>query len=558
MIDVLINGQSGLVRDIEQIGFKSVFAKEFNELELTTDMITLVNESKSLIMQHIAIYGGEVGMPVTITDETNSYEYLIDFTERPIFSERGIDVKIRKRKGKGVFMENALGTTFESLRAQGVNFPIFSTPYVIIHDNQVGEGLTISLALFSMTQAFLEALKSTEELATQFASAVAGLSVALTLDATAKLVIQLAYNLALLKAILEMVKRLRELIFPKLRYFNACNIKNLLAVSCQQMGYTFKSTLLDSLPGLTILPVPLQKNNKSIFNFIQDDLVTSFNKGYPTSSDTTPTVGLLIQAIELTFNAKCRLVDGQVQIERRDYWSNISSISLTPALNDQDKRQDIYTLNTQDAWCRYFIQYQSDFTDLHTLNDFNEKFREIGAKNTNQLDADLNLLKGLRQIDVPFSLGSRKNELNFIENLALDLFSIIEKITGLQLTSLIENRLGALQLSQQFFEITKLLYCENNKQPSNYFSKIGATALYSVYHFIEEMNNNSFREYENAPIILNFAQYNQILQNNYITINGVSCEVLSIEYIPYKNMATINYREPDTWSLNKISTFVVN
>lgn len=558
MIDVLINGQSGLVRDIENIGFKSVFAREFNELELTTDTISLVLGSTTLIYQHIQTYGCEVGMPCTIVDETASYDYIIDLTQKPIFSERGIDVKIRKRKGKGLFMDNALGSTFESLRAQGVVYPSFTTPYVIIKDNQFEQGLTLSISIFSMVQATAQAVKDTISLSYELAGAIGSLSPALIIAAGLKLAAQLVYDFVIFKALLDLTKRFKELIFPKIRYLNACTVFELINQSCINLGYTFKSNLLSTLGGLSILPVPLQKTNKSIFNFKQDDLNSAFNKGYPTASDSVPTLGLLIQAIELTFNASMRVVDGVVQIERRDYWATIPSVNITPALNDQEKRQDVYSLNTDEAWSRYFIQYQTDFSDLNTLNELTGTYREIGAKNTNLPSADLNLLKGLKQVDIPFSLVSRKEEYSFIEKLALELFIIIDALTGLNTASIIQNRIGVAQFSQQFFENTKLLYIVNSKQPSNYLDYIGATALYNNYHSIEEITNVSFREYDGAPVIINFAQYQQLLNNNYITIDGISCEVVDMEYIPYHSKAIINYRKPDTWAIGKIVTFVVN
>lgn len=558
MINIDVNGQNANIRDIEQIGFKSTFDTLIIDLEINVDTIICVNETRQQILDWINQYGYHVGIPTTITYGTLSFDYYLDLTENPRINDREIEVKIKKRKGTDNFFDLANGTTFELQAKKGLVFNTIDVPYVIIPDNQLEIGLTLALGIYSMTQATIQAIRDTAFLVQEAIAAIAGVSVALAISAVAKAIVQLAYTTALVIALIQLTQRFKDLIFPKIRYFKGINVKELISQSCANLGFTVESSLLDSLDGLTICPTPLVKGKQSIFKFLQNDLNTAFTNGYPTSSDTVPSVGALLSALEVTFYGRTKVLDGVVRFEEWDYFQNLSQLQGQPALNIQEKRYDEYTINTSDAWKRCYIHYQTDFNDIHTLDNIEPTNAEYGTDNVNQIAPELNLIKGLRDIDIPFAHGIRKSEFSWVENLALDYFSIIDALTGLNTSALIENRLGVMQISQQFYSTTKLIYIKNNRIPSNYLDFIGAKALWDNYHSKSQIQQNGFNIVENAPLLLNFEQFEQIINNNYIMINNVSCEILSVDFVPYSSKATINYQVPNNYANGKISTFVIN
>ncbi len=565
MITLTINGQIANVRDNAALGFKSDFRTGISELELNTDTLVLVNESCQQI--HDWIYGASspgamVGIPCTATFGSISVDLMIDLTQKPVFrtlknKDKEVSVKVFKHQGLINWQKNSVAE-FEYLASQGVNFPTFQLPYVIIPKERIGTGLAISITLFSMTQAAIQAIRDTTFLIEESIAAIAG-SPALFIAAAAKATAQIIYTAALIVAIIDLTRRLSELIFPNVRYLNVCKVKDLITAHCNYYNYTFSSTLLDSLPGLAIAGVPLQKTNKSTYKFIQNDLTDSFTKGYPTASDTVPSVGQLISAIEIAFNAKTKVNDGLVQLERRDFFSTSTSNGATPFVNVQANGTNEHTLNTDDAWIRYLVTYLTDFTDDHTLDNFEPNDAEYGSKNVNQLTREYNLLSGLVTKEIPFSLGTPKIEYDFIEKLALDVFQIVDSITGLNTSSTITDRIGAMQISQQFYSTTKLVYCDiNNKLAVNQFDILRANSLYQNYHYINEIQNNSFAELAAAPLLTNEEIFNDIRGNNYIVIDGEDCEILDITYVPTTSTSLITYRKKDDWAIGKISTFAVN
>lgn len=561
MIDIVINGNSANVRNIQDIGFSTSFReKKFSELELNIDTLILVNESKQLIHDWIATYGTNVGIPTTINYLNLNFDYYIDLTENTIFRDREIEVKIKRRKGKDSFFEVSNALSFELLNSRGVTFPLRQIPYVIVKDNQVEVGITLSLSLFSISTAIANATQTLTGYVQDLIAGASGLSPAMVASATIKISLQTIYLGGLVLTAINLATQLKELIFPKIRYFAGCKIKDLISKGCENIGYTFQSTLLDSIGNLTHLPVPLTKDKESIFEKLQDQLNQSFTKGYPTASDTTPTLGSLIDVILDTFDAEIKVNNGVVQLETKAFFKSVSELAVAPFLNLQDSRQNEYTLNTDESWIRYYIHYQTDFNDIHTLDKFEPTDAEYGASNTNQLDADLNLIKGLVDVNIPFALGVRKEELNWVENLALSVFSVLDFFTGGNTQSIIENRIGVLQISQQFYSVSKLLLLDNNnRQVNNYLDLLKASSLWNNYHAENNtIATNGYKIFENAETLMNIVDFSNILANNYANIDGVECEIIDIDFIPYQSKATISYKLKDNYANGKITTFAVN
>ena len=256
-------------------------------------------EAKAIIDQHILTQGVFEGIPYQIiTDSGVSLEYYVDLTDQAIFRDYEIEVKIKKRRGKDKFFEDAEGLSFELLNKKGVEFDLVNIPYLIIPDNQVEIGINLSLAIFVMTKEQIQAIKDLAEATQDLVEAVTpNIGVPPTpplgeiISLALKVVAQLAYVIAITIAIIKLGQQMFELLFPKVRYYKGATIQELIKKGCDFLGFTLESTLLDNNSNLTLMPVPLIKEKNSIVDFIANDLDFSFTKGYPSSSDSTPTLG---------------------------------------------------------------------------------------------------------------------------------------------------------------------------------------------------------------------------------------------------------------------------
>lgn len=558
-------------RNILDIGLSTNNIGNPQLLQIDTDTIILPREGKDLILNHVATQGVFEGIPYSIELETGlKLEYYIDLTEGTVYRDFDIEVKIKKRKGYDNFLDNSQGLSFELMNVKGVNFNFIDIPYLIIPENQAEIGLTLAIATYVMTK---EAINATRDLITATTNLIKAVTPNISLvpapplgeiiSLAIGLAGQLVYTLAVYVALVKLAQQMFELIFPKVRYYKGTTIKELVDQGCKYLGYKLNSTLLDSMDKLTLMPVPLSKQKKGIFDYLQNDLNFSFTKGYPTAQDSVSTLGELIASIELWFNARTRVSNGVVEIERRDYWQNITTNTTLPALNIQDQRQNEYTLNTEEAWKRSYIHYQVDYSDTHTLDFFDPTDAEYSTEPTNVINSDLVSIKGLNDINIPFALGVRKDKLNWIENFAKEFFKIADSITGLfgsgtSLASAIQNRVGVTQISQQFYSVTKVLYASKGKQDANYVNEIKASKIYDDYHKINEITNNSYKIYSDVPLRMKSTDFVSLINNNFAYINGKLCEILTINFVDEQSLATISYKEPNNYAKGKVNIIVIN
>jgi hypothetical protein len=566
-----LNGVEVTPRNLLNIGIASDFTDRPEYLEVDTDKLVLPREAVPLIQQHLITYGPFEGIPYDIvTNSGVTLQYYIDLQEDTVFRDFEIEVKIKRRFSKDSFFERADSTTFELMNAKGVNFDSFDVPYVIIPDNQVEAAIGLAISIYVVTKdAIDQIIALSQTITTIIDSVTPEVGVGVTTDPAeiatlvVKALLQLAVVALLLVALLKLVQQLFELIFPKVRYFQGIKVKRLLEQSCAYLGYTFSSTLLDGISGLTILPVPLVKEKKSWWDELQNDLNFAFNKGYPTAGDSTPTLGSLLTALENQFNARTRVLNGHVEFEIRNYWQDLSQNTILPALNLQQDRQEEYRYNVDEIWKRYYIKYQVDYSDLFTVDFYDPNDAEYSTEPVNIGNADLVSIRGLNEIQIPWALGGRKSGLNWLEKLAKAFFELVDSVINAfggngTYAAKIEGRVGVLQVSQQFFSQTKMLYTIGGKQPSNYADLISAGAIYRNYHAINEIEVNDYKVYTGVPLRLNDEEFVTLLNNNYAEINGVICEILTIEYKDEESIATISYKQPFNWANGKTNVITIN
>jgi len=568
----LLNGVEITPRNRDSIGVVSTFEGNPDELSLNVDSLVLPREAYEMIKQHIQTIGLFEGVPYSVESGGVTLDYYIDLTDPSnTFRSYECELKIKRRKALDNFNDNAAGTSFELLLKKGVEFPTFNVPYVIIKDNQTELALITGITLYMMTSAFIQSVKdliTTLSQGIQASTPNAGVPPSIdTGDIIAyilNIAAQVVFIAAQLLAVIQMATKFFALIFPPVRNLLACTIWDLMRKSCEYLGYQFESSLEAQYPHYAILPVPLIRNRKSIFDVIPEELTAPFNKGVPSSSDTIPTVGNLFDAAEVTFNGRTRVANGVVRFERRDWWANVTPNNIVPALNIQADRTDEFSYNTDDVWKRYYIHYNLDPSDIHTLDkiyDYHDA--EYSTEPTNVVNADLVTIKGLNDVNIPFAMGARKEGLNWLEKLVKGLFQFIDFLTGVfgggtNFAAKIENRKGVLMISQNYFTVTKLLYCVNGKQQPDYLDWIAARSLWGRFHVINEINLNDYVIKNEARIRMTQSEFVTLLNNNFAEINGIMCEILRIEWIDEKSYAQITYRERNNYSSGKVFNLTIN
>ena len=566
-----LNGVQVTPRNILTIGVESDFTDRPEFLNVDTEKLVLPREALPIIQQHLAIYGPFEGIPYQmILAGGQTLEYYVDLQSDPIFRDYEIEVKVKKRGGVDNFFDRAEGVTWELMSKNGVQFDMFDIPYLILPDDVVATAIGLGVSIYVLTNAIIDQVIAVSETITNIIEAIAinaTLPPSITTGAFITMYIKLALQIAVLAltlvALVKMIQQFFELVFPKVRYLQGMKVKRLLEQGCNYLGYQFSSTLLDGISGLTICPVPLVKNKESFWDQLQNDLNFAFTKGYPTASDTTPTIDTLLRAMETTFNARTRVRNGTVELEVRNYWQNLSPNQVIPALNIQDKRQGQFTFNTGDIWKRTYIHYNVDFSDMYTVDFYDPTDAEFSTEPVLVNNPDLVSIRGLNEVIIPFALGVRKDSLNWLEKYALTFFQLADEVITIfggngNYAAQIADRKGVMKLSQQFFSTSKLMYTVGGKQPSNYVELMRASTIYENYHKINEIQVNDYKIIEEAPVRMTGQEFISLLDNNYAEIDGVICEILTIKFKDEQSLATIAYKQPNDWANGKTNVLTIN
>ena len=559
-------------RNRTEIGVQSDFTGNPQVLSLSTDSVILPREAFNMVMAHITTSSIFEGMPYRVELSSGvTIEYYVDFLDGFSVKESEVEVKLKRRKGFDDFKDKANGTSWELMLSNGVAFNNVNVPYFLISPTAVEQAIPMIICGYVMTKELIEAGKAVGDAIVELVQALTpnlgfvsidwGDVLALVLKTLARILI----FALILVAVVEMATQLFFLLFPPKRNLKGIYFKELLTKGCAYLGYSFESTIFDSEPNWTCLPVPLMKARTSIFDVRPELWLTPFNKGVPSASDTTPTLGQFIDAMETMFNARIKVVNGVVKLERWDYWSTIVSTQLSPALNLQGDRDEEYSFNTEDVWKRYYIKYALDYNDLHTLDGvmYDKHDVELSTEPLGATNADLVSIKGLSQVDIPFAMGARKSKLTWVEELAKLTMELVDALTGLfgsatNYAQQIGDRKDCLKISQQYFSVTKALYGPNGKQSPNFLDMVSAKSLWERYHSINAIDVNGWVIKQNARIRISSQDFVTLLENNFADIDGVTSEILSIKYIDETAFADVTYRTKSNYAVGKVNIIYIN
>ena len=286
-----------------------------------------------------------------------------------------------------------------------------------------------------------------------------------------------------------------------------------------------------------------------------------YNEGYPTSRDTVSTLGALIDAMENVFNSQVRIVNNTVFLERRDFWVQNANTTITNTLNLQDVRENQWSYNIEEAWKRYYLHYQLDYSDSHTLDKIEGSDCEYNTDPVSVNNQDLVAIKGLIDVNIPFALGIRKDKLTIVEQAAVPFAQLADAVINFfggnsNLAAAVLGRIGVMQISQQYFSTTKLLYLVGGRQPSNYLNLISANKFYQDYHAINQVKENFKRVYS-APIGFSTAQFEALLDNNYVVDEQQnSLEIRTFEWFNVSKTAEITYEQLSGEGFNTKTTLI--
>ena len=550
MIRYFLNGTECNPANKDSVNYVFNFEdRRISQLELSVDTLEFVNEDRIAIKSWIETYGYFVGMPLDIKYSNGTIvKYILDFQD-PAFreKERSYKVKLKKYKGVDNFFDNADGMAFSLVNWSPSDFT--QVDYVIIPEGQANYFISLMLAAFALSQEIAKAIDEIQQSIADLikASIPVGLPVpapdfGAIIVAGIKLAARVAYAIFIVIALVKLLTEIINVIFPVIRQFKAIKVKTLFEKSCAFLGYSVSSTLLNSLTPLTILPVPLKSKKNSWFLELIAPNTLAYTNGYPSSRDSVKTLGQLISALEDTFNTKIKASNGLVTFEQEWFFKQTPNTGLLSAFNLQSELQSEFALNSNETFKRLVVQYQTDPTDFNTFDDTFQSLFEISSEVENSPNRALELIKGYDLINIPFARGTNKGSLNFLEKSAKVLAQAVDLFCGSNLQSKVNSRKNVMQISSQYFSVTKLLWMNGTRLHQEQTNFIGAQAIALNYWYSRFIENNQKNIYDSMPVAMTESELFSLLQNNFIVLdNGKIAEITSVQWSELQAKAMVNY-----------------
>lgn len=531
------------------------------ELKVNTDTLIFVGREYDLIKTHIndPNLGKFIKMYHQIKTRNGMlvFDGYLDFVKTCIDRFDEIEVGITRNKGKDEFQLKASSITFESIKNQIVTV---NQKFLVEQVIRPMELLFSLFMLFYMIERFIDALlraariigetvdSATPDPVVPIPSVV--VKIGQIIKTALLIVADVAYVLALFIAIIQLGNRLIKLGFPKLRDYKVATMKELLTKGCAALGLGFQSSILDQLEGVKIVPRPVKSDNPSFFDEVFDDLL-DISGGVPTSLDTVSRLDQLFFEAKKMFNARIKVINGVVILERRDNFSQFSTVPVQNFFNNQERRVENIRHNTTENSNEYLISFRTDALDLRTTDNYKGTNYQVDFSVNN---VDRSILTGFPQVRVNLALGTGKTSYSFLEESLRSVALRIDQFTGSNLAAGINERLGALTVTSPQFGVTKIIYAPSSSIPANQRDTLSSKQLWNNYHFINSFVpingvHNQRAIHENAPHVLSDNDFVNLTQAGVMSAGE---EIAYMSYDGHTDEAEITYWQTERYDFKTV------
>lgn len=554
-------------KDDFTLSFESIPTERWIRDFDTSGEIILPEEGYKVLLNHLSNVGVQQGIPYNIKIDGKNNKFFVDLSKNISISQTDAQVSIQRFKSKDDIISNLENLTWEFLFQTGAitSGSMIDVPFIVIKENQAEILITAALTAYAIGNFIADSIASTAKLIGELIAAVtpsvvvpagATINIGTVIKFALLLVIELAKLVLLTMALIALTKQVFDLILPPLQNLKAMTFDTLLRIGLASQGLTYKSSLIEEFRKCTVVPVPIDEQKKKWFEYLNND-DRILNRGYPTSSDTTPTVMMFIDEVCKMFNVQPYVQGTIVNLEPKGWQYSQPITELAHNFNDQNGLENEYTIDTSGVWNTKILSYLNDPSDKQLFDNPKGLRAEYKSKPNNLAPLDqLTNIKGFIDLRFPFALGTIKGETK-LEKSIKKLAKTIDKVLSTNFVSKLSKRDGVLAVSQLQFSVTKMIYQTGGKQKKDYVQQIGAEALYNKYHKIDDPKYQIFENYADMPLAMNNDNFNGILGNNIVSLEGENAEVLKAEYNPESNTGVVSYRKQNLEFGKNIITYLV-
>ena len=524
---------------------------EGNNVSLNLTQLIFVNEAKKKIEEYISSNGYFKGIPYQIKlDNGFVMEYFLDQTDNYKIQDYQVEIAVKKRFDNLAFWENADSASFDSLgNAWGVES--LTIGRVVITTDAHLELLALLANLMTIAKSIMDRLYDIANL-----SAAAG-GVGTWIYALIMIAALTSKLIVLLSEIQNFIQKIEEYVNPEVEIFPVMSIKSILTEYLFNIGKIVEQNdFMDYFADIIYVGTTYKYQQQNYGYYSGGTIENRIPVGYPTTYDyfkeakyDFTSVGGFVRWFLQAFNAKIKIIDDyNVAFYRRDYVDGVVN-NITTGLTIQSSRVNEETPNTNEAWKRCLVKYNLDASDNYTSFVYEDSLSEFSTENGVDAYTGLNLLKGIKLVDMMFAQGFAYNGVNvphwdFIQKVSNTLSGVISTSSFTTYLSGNAPYSGILVTNKYTYDMPKLVVKIGDKTIRN----LTAREVFKEFHEIDFLPNNSWMIHTSEFFECNDDIFVNLYNNDYAEINGEVCQVLRVSYKPSTKKASLIYKKPSNYA----------
>lgn len=547
---------------VEWRGIRILSRFDNDSIQANTDIdnFTFTNEAAQIIRDHIAAGNVFEGIPfqVEVTGDVGSLAILNGYVKTSEALRRitpnQYSAKIAKLDDLSDISDKLAGITLGLLRDNGTITEADYIPfdYVVEKEFNAAEFAVLAITVYLMTKQIIDETRAiAAEIAQVIAVAAAGVTgpVAAFVLQIALLLIRIAFAIAMVVALVNLIRQLIDYLYPATRTAQAMTFNRIMERVFAYIGYTFSSPI----PDMNWLYIPSKPEGAGRTRI-----------GIPNPQDYGYRATEMLDLCKQMFEARIVVDNTRRTVELRSlndpYWRQQSTYTKPDKLNEE------IILNTNQVVSTRLIQFTLDNSDFYTIENYRGTSYEVTTELvTPPSNPDLVNIEGFDEVRIPVALATRKDGLSVLEGLISDTVAGVNRVLrvfgGNPFRNPVRDRVGMMKIGQSFFYTPKIAVRVGNRIPANYRDIQSARYLYDNYINHRSLVANNF--YQQAQVVTGesnpFTLRNllQVLFNKYFKDSqGNDCEMTAVEWEIDSDTALLSYKRHMVYTTNLKETGV--
>lgn len=557
----------------------ATFDQTGGQANISTERFKFVNENAKAIRDYIA--GGAATNPSTVgifegipfefdIQNSSSYPAFRGFLDLNGFRENtpvDVDVNIKREDGLNSLADRASGLSYRYLESVGAigQQDYIDMPYVRekLAGDQVAELAVLSLNIFLMQQQLADIIKEFgKDASNTTAHTIGGGTgpVAGATHATLTTILNVIYAALVIIYLTQLIIDLIELIFPPVRRWRGTVWKTLLERAMDYLNYQYQSSIPE-LASTIYLP---SKSKQGRLNILPS---SPSAKGIPDAVDFGFSVSEQIEMVNRAFSARVAIIGNTVHHEpliNDNFWLNQSPYTIP------DVENEVKLYNTTDLKGRRLVSFETDISDLWTIENFIGTNYEIVTQPITINNKKHVLIKGFEDTRIPMALPTRKDQLSPVETVLAVLAAIVDGVINFfggnsNFAGQILSRVGIMKVTGEEIQTGKLIPFQQGgfydiNIPANHRQIWSAKYLWNTYVSNDSFVLHNYRgqkwQFEELRIPFGFEDFLQVINNSYcITQAGEPAKIERLAWEFDSDYALISgwVRKPYTRNLEEFT-----